>query len=294
MKNFRLAILLLLLTAAVGCSNGGDVPGGSGLLETDEVILSAETSGRVLSLAFDEGTAVNAGDTLAVIDPTRLELQLASAEAGRQVALANLESACLQQEQATENDKYARKEHDRVTTLFKSGSATEKQLDQLKHELTQASLAMRTSQAAVSTIESELARIDADINMIYRSLEDCYPVAPTLGVVTEKYIEPGELLSAGKPIAKISNLNSLWVKVYLPAGDFAHVKIGDRANIDTESGEKQYDGEVVWTSEEAEFTPKNIQTKKSRADLVYAVKVKIENSDGTLKIGMPVYVTLGE
>jgi HlyD family secretion protein len=82
------------------------------------------------------------------------------------------------------------------------------------------------------------------------------------------------------------------VKVYLPAPEFAKVKIGDKAVIDTESGDEKYDGWVIWTAESAEFTPKNVQTKKSRTNLVYAVKVRVPNDDGTLKIGMPVYVTL--
>ena len=98
---------------------------------------------------------------------------------------------------------------------------------------------------------------------------------------------------AGKPIAKLSRLDSLWVRVYLPAADFASVKVGDSAVVDTEAGEKVYRGEVVWMSPEAEFTPKNIQTRKSRANLVYAVKIRIANSDRTLKAGMPVYVSIG-
>ncbi len=294
MKNLMLIIPMFLVTILTGCGGDDHVPGGSGLLEADEVIVSAETSGRVIKLNFDEGTEVNPGDTLAVIDPTRLELQLASAEAGRKVALANLESARVQLEQTIETEKYIKKEHDRTATLYKSGNATEKLLDQRKHELTQASLAQRTAQAAANTIKSELAKIDTDIAMIHRTLEDCYPIAPTVGIITEQYVESGELLSPGKPLAKISQLNSLWVKVYLPAGDFANIKIGDRANIDTETGENQYTGQVVWTSEEAEFTPKNVQTKESRADLVYAVKIQIDNTDGSLKIGMPVYITLGK
>ena len=292
----RIVSILMAVTALAitGCSNDGDTVGGSGLLEADEAIISAETSGRVLSVSFSEGTQVGVADTLLVIDPSRLELELASARAGEKVALAQLETARVQLDKAVDAEAFATGELDRFARLLKSGTTTQKQFDQLEFELTQAALSKKSAQAAITTVEAELAKIKADINRISRVLIDCYPLAPIGGVVTQKYIEVGELLSAGKPIAKISQLGSLWVKIYLPAGDFANVKTGDRATIDTESGGKTFEGEVVWTSEEAEFTPKNVQTEKSRANLVYAVKVRVDNTDGSLKIGMPVFVMLGE
>ena len=110
--------------------------------------------------------------------------------------------------------------------------------------------------------------------------------------MTDKYVEVGELVSPGRALARISRTDSLWVKLYLPTDQFANVAIGDPATIDTETGGRQFPGKVVWTSAEAEFTPKNVQTAKSRANLVYAVKVKMANPDGLLKAGMPVFVTL--
>ncbi len=286
-----MTVAVLVIT---GCSNEGGTVGGSGLLEADETIVSAETSGRVLSVSFSEGTPVGIADTLLVIDPSRLELELASARAGAKVVLAQLETARVQLDKAVEAEAFATGERDRFARLLKSGTTTQKQFDQLDFEVTQATLSRKSAQAAIATVEAELVKIEADINRISRVVIDCYPLAPIDGVVTDKYVEVGELLSAGKPIAKISQLSSLWVKVYLPAGDFANVKTGDRATIDTESGGKTFEGEVVWTSEEAEFTPKNVQTEKSRANLVYAVKVRVDNNDVSLKIGMPVFVTLGE
>jgi HlyD family secretion protein len=288
----RLLVLTSVLLA--GCNGGDGLNGGSGLLEADEAVVSAETSGRVVSLAFDEGNQVSTGDTLLVIDPSRLDLQMASARAGREVARAQLESARVQLTKAADAQQFAQKERDRVAMLLASGTATPKQMDQVDFELTQAKLSYKTAQAAISTVEAELAKIETDINRIVRELSDCYPLAPIDGIITEKYIETGELLNPGKAVVKISQLGTLWVKIYLPAGDFANVKIGASATVDTEAGGNRYRGEVVWTSEEAEFTPKNVQTEKSRANLVYAVKVRVENTDGSLKIGMPVYVKIGE
>jgi HlyD family secretion protein len=292
----RIRYFLILVVSLILTDCGGDRGriGGSGLLEADEAIISAETAGRVISVLFSEGAQLAAGDTLAVIDPSRLELELASVRAGEKVARVQLEVARVQLARAGEAEKFASSERDRVARLLSSGTATQKQLDQLEFELTQARLSRKSAQAGIATVEAELKKIAADLSLIRRRLTDCYPVVPIDGLVTEKYVEVGELLNPGQAIGKVSQLSSLWVKVYLPAGDFAGVKIGDKATIDTETGENELPGEVIWTSEEAEFTPKNVQTQKARANLMFAVKVKVENIDGNLKIGMPVYVTIGE
>ncbi len=286
--------LLLLAVFFSGCSKEEEVVGGSGLIETTEVIVSAETTGRIESLLFDEGTELLVGDTLVHIDTTRLALELASALAGRNVADERLVTAQLNLQKAREAEQYARSELDRVTRLLKSKTASQQQYDKLAHTHKETLIARDAAKAAIATIKAEITKINADINRIKRQLEDCYPTAPIAGRVTEKYVEIGELLAPGRPIAKIAKMDTVEVKVYLPAGDFAGVKTGDHARVDTESGGEIYSGTVVWTSDEAEFTPKNVQTKKSRADLVYAVKVQIPNRDGTLKVGMPVFVTIGE
>ena len=293
-KSYLLLIIIIILLGAIGCSNSKDAIGGSGLLEADEVVISAETTGKVLTLNFDEGSRVNIGDTILVIDPSRLELEYNSVLAAKKVARSKLQTNEVQSKQADEAQSFIKKERDRIAGLVQTGTASEKQLDALEHELVQAELNKETAEAAIGTIRAELEKIDAELNKIERRLEDCYPISPISGIVTEEYVDAGELLAAGKPIVRISNVTSFWVKVYLPSGDFAGIKIGDKAVVDTEAGEKMYDGTVVWTSEEAEFTPKNVQTKKSRANLVYAVKVKIDTPDGSLKIGMPVFITIGE
>ena len=283
-----------LLTVVAGCSSDDKAIGGSGLIETDEVIVSAQTSGQSLELFFDEGWVVKEGDTLTVIDPSKIELQRNAAEAGRQALADNLSSAKLQVEQAATREQYAKTEFDRVTQLLSSGTATQKQYDAVKFEYDQASIALKTAKSNVKSLQAQLNKADADIALIDRQLKDSYPVAPVPGTITEKYIQAGDLLAPGKPIARISKLDTVWVKVYLPAGDFANVKLGETASVSTESGGKDFPGTVTWTASEAEFTPKNVQTKQSRADLVYAVKVTIPNTGSTLKVGMPVFVTLGK
>ncbi len=292
MRYIALILILAGVMAVAGCSGNSALPGGSGFIEADDAIVSAEASGRVLNRFFDEGTVVRAGDTLAIIDPSRSQLDLASSEAMRTTTEATLQTNRLQVDRTREAERYAKTERDRVAKLLQSGSATQKQMDQVEFELTQAVNARKTAEANVAVTEAQIEKIDADINRIKRQLVDCYPTAPQSGTIIEKYVEPGELLSPGKAIAKIANLDTVWVKVYLSASDFASIKQGDKAKVSTETGESTYTGDVIWTSSEAEFTPKNVQTEKSRANLVYAVKVRIPNSDGKLKIGMPVFATL--
>jgi HlyD family secretion protein len=294
MRYIVLRLSAAFIMIAAGCGNRQDGAGGSGFIEADHAVVSAEISGRVESIFFDEGSSVENGDTLAVIDPSRVQLELKSSEAQRSVAEANLRSANLRVSRTAEAESFVLLERNRIEKLLASSTATQKQMDQIDFEYTQAVNAHQSALAEVAAIKAQIVQIDAGIDRLKRQLSDCYPIAPRHGVIVEKYIEKGELLGPGKAIAKIADLDSVWVKVYLAAGDFASVKIGDPASVSTETGETEFSGKVVWTSSEAEFTPKNIQTEESRANLVYAVKVRLANSNGRLKIGMPIYVTLGK
>jgi HlyD family secretion protein len=292
-----LILTLAAVTATIagaGCGSDNTQAGGSAFIEANDVLVSSETGGKIVQQRFDEGTAVKLGDTLAIIDPSKIELDIASAEANRHTLAANLEAARLQVSRAHETESFARSERDRVAKLLKSGSATQKQMDQLEHDTNLAANARQTAAANVNVIDAQMAKQDADIARLRRQLQDAYVIAPSSGIVTEEYIDMGEVVAPGKAVAKISRLDTVWVKVYLPAGKFASVKVGDKATISTEAGASNYSGTVIWTSSEAEFTPKNVQTEKSRTNLVYAVKVSIPNSDGRLKIGMPVFVTVEE
>jgi HlyD family secretion protein len=288
----HIVIILLLSTALAGCGNNDGLVGGSGLIEAAESVISAESAGRVVQHRFDEGTSVSVGDTLVVIDPSNLELELTAASAGLDVLRAQLAAARVQVKQTTTAQEFAQSEFARVERLMQSGTATQKQFDQVQFERNQASLIRESSQAQMRILDAQLAKTEADIARLERRRVDCYALSPLDGVVTEKFVEPGELLSPGKAIARIARLDTVTVKVYLTTDRFAGVKLGDRAVVSTESGGKEYPGTVIWTSDKAEFTPKNVQTEEARADLVYAVKVSIPNPDRTLKIAMPVFVRL--
>lgn len=285
--------LLFAVTTLMGsgCGRENEEIGGSGLIEATEVVVSSEAAGRVKALHFKEGDYVREGDSLLTIDASRLELELATAHSSLNVYNQKLTTAIIQEEQAGRTKDFAEKERDRVAGLFKTGGATQKELDQFEYEFSQAVLAQQAASANLKTIRAEIEKLESDVNSIEREIRDCYPLSPVTGTIIEKLAEAGELLVKGKPMVRIATLDTVWVKIYLPAEDFASIRIGDSAKLDTESGGEPYSGVVEWTSSEAEFTPKNVQTKKARADLVYAVKILIANSDHRLKIGMPVYVT---
>jgi HlyD family secretion protein len=283
MKNHFFVALVLFSLVLTGCDRGETDSGGSGFIEATSVVVSAETSGRLETLYFDEGDTVERGATLGVIDSSTI--------AQRQSAAAAIDIARITIEQAGEEARLARREFDRIASLIEKGSANQQQYDQAETRDKQAALAKENAQAAYRARQADLARIDAEIALLRRSIEDCSPTAPVGGIVVNKLTEPGELLAPGKPIVEIAKIDTVWVKIYLPAHGIAAIKLGDTASVDPEDGRTEIPhGQVVWISDQAEFTPKNVQTAEARADLVYAVKVNIANPEGVFKIGMPVMV----
>jgi len=285
------ALLGLMLLSS--CAGNERVPGGSGFIEATEIVVSSQASGQLVSQTFDEGEAVARGDTIAQIDTVTVMLKLRQAAAARQAAEAKAESASLSIEQASFNLGLAGKEFDRMKALIKSGSVNQQQYDQVQNGYEQAVLARKQTDAALNAARAELSRIDSETALLKKQLTDCFPTSPSSGVITTKFVEVGELVGVGKGLVKVSKLDTVWVKVYLPPADLTKISLGGRALIDPEDGHTQpLEGVVSWISEEAEFTPKNVQTKEARADLVYAVKITIPNPNLVLKIGMPVSVRI--
>jgi HlyD family secretion protein len=286
-------ITILLAGILISCSGGEKAPGGSGLVEATEIIVSAEASGQLEKINFGEGDKVARNDIIAKIDTTTTALQLERAHALHRAMMAQRKNALIRIDQAALDDSLAQKEYERIARLVKTGSANQQQYDRVENSSRQAHLAIRSASASLESANAELARIEADIALLEKQLADCRPFSPATGTVITKYVEPGELIGIGKPILKIARLDTVWVKVYLPPADLTGIKLGDRAEVDPEDGrDRMLPGVVTWISSEAEFTPKNIQTKQARADLVYAVKVTVYNAEEILKIGMPVSVRI--
>jgi len=284
---------LAIASGLMSCAKERPAPGGSGFVEATEVAVSAEVAGQVKALRFDEGTLVARGDTLAEIDTLSTVLRLGQARAGRTAIEKKISMASISIEQAARNAELAAKEFERAKSLLASGSVDQQLADEVENAYRQAALARKQAEAALEAAQAELARAESDVRLLEKQLADCFPRSPLRGVVTAKYVEAGEWVGVGRAILKIAVLDTVWVKVYVPAVDLTFLKIGGRAGVDPEDGRSRpLDGTVTWISSEAEFTPKNVQTKEARADLVYAVKVTIPNPGGVLKIGMPVAVKI--
>jgi len=280
-------------TLLLSCSNNNSLPGGSGMIEATEVTVSAETGGRLEALHFDESDRINKGDTISLIDTVTVALKLEQAQAAYRVMQTQRKNALIRTEQAAVEDSLAQKEFGRISRLLESGSANQQQYDRAETAARQSQLARKTAAVAVQSADAELGRIEAEMDILKKQLSDCRPISPATGTVVTKYVEEGELITPGRPLIKIARLDTVWVKVYLPPSDLTGIKLGGQAKVDPEDGTHQpLTGIITWISSEAEFTPKNIQTKQARADLVYAVKITIPNNDEILKVGMPVSVTI--
>ncbi|MCJ7577031.1 MAG: efflux RND transporter periplasmic adaptor subunit [candidate division Zixibacteria bacterium] len=285
--------LLIVVLVITSCGKGNLPPGGSGLIEATEIVVSSEVAGQLKSLRFDEGDSIKMGDTIAGIDTITTMLRLQQAEASKQMTETKVKISSINIEQASYNLDLAQKEYERVSALIKSGSINQQEYDRTETAYNQAVLSKKQADAAYDAAVAELAKSESEIALLKKQLNDCFPKSPESGVVINKFVEVGELIGVGKPLVKIAKLDTVWVKVYLPPSDLTRISLGGHAKVDPEDGRNQpLDGKVSWISDQAEFTPKNVQTKEARADLVYAVKITIPNPGKILKIGMPVSVKI--
>jgi HlyD family secretion protein len=287
------AYLLVVVLLIASCGKNNVPPGGSGLIEATEIMVSSEVSGQLKSLRFDEGDSIAKGDTIAGIDTVTTMLRLHQAQATREMAETKVRVSSINIEQIAFNLDLAKKEYDRVTSLLKAGAITQQQYDQTETAYNQALLSKKQADAAYQAALAELANAGSAIALLGKQLDDCFPRSPESGMITNKFVEVGELIGIGKPLVEIAKLDTVWVKVYLPPSDLTRISLGGHATVDPEDGRnKPLDGRVSWISDQAEFTPKNVQTKEARADLVYAVKITVPNPGKILKIGMPVSVKI--
>jgi HlyD family secretion protein len=272
----------------VFCANREQSFYGSGTIETTAVLLSSEVSGQVIGLAVQEGDAVEEGQVIAVIDSERVFLQKQRLLASRDELTLTLEQAWLANELAKETHRNIQRKYSRLKTLLQDSSVTQQQFDDISVALKETETAVKKSESDLRVLDAKLRQLNAEIELIDKQLRNVYIRAPFSGIVLEKYIEEGELVRTGGAVAALADLKRMWIKFYVSGRDLGAIGLGDSIRIRTDSQEsRNFFGTVSWISPRAEFTPKNVQTREARADLVYAVKVDLENPDGSLKIGMP-------
>jgi HlyD family secretion protein len=282
-----------MASGIISCGNDNGVPAGSGFIEATSVVVSAEIGGRLESLYFDEGDMIKQGDTIALIDTTTVSLRLAQAIAGFAAVVTRERSARVQIEKTELDSSLARVDFNRTRDLIGTGGISQQQYDRAENRYLEARLARKAAGAELASAQAEKRRAAAEIAILEKQMGDCRPSSPLSGAIVTSYVEEGELLGTGKPIVKIAKLDPVKVKIYLPPAMLTRVKLGAEAQVDPEDGRTSpLAGSVSWISPEAEFTPKNVESREARADLVYAVEVTIPNPDQALKIGMPVMVRI--
>lgn len=282
---FTILSLLLILTA---CSKQNNKSDAYGNFESDEVTVSSETSGRIVEAAMTEGAKVSAGDVLAVIDTTSLGLQKNQLNSQEQSVLAQKAGLYAQMAVSDQQIKNLGIDQSRIQKMFKEGAATQKQVDDIEGQIAIAEKQKKAYAAQITAIDKNAGAVRAQANVLSDQIRRSVVKSPISGTILEKYVESGELATPGKPLYKITDLDTLTLRVYISGKQLSRVKIGAQAivMIDADNGMKEAKGVIEWISPEAEFTPKIIQTREERVKLVYAVKIRVPN-DGSLKLGMP-------
>jgi len=284
--NYLITALAILFS---GCENNEGKSDAFGNFEADPVIVSSESSGKVIQLDVGKGQKIDSGFVAAVIDSTQLHLKMKQLEAQQKAVQSKRQSIRAQIDVLEQQKENLLDDKKRVEDMLKDGAATKKQLDDITGQIAVIERQIESTQTQFTSVNRELDVLETQVRSTKDLIDRCTVESPASGTILETYIEQGELAGPGKPLFKFADLDDLILKVYVSGAQLPDVKIGQQVEVlvDKKTKENQsFTGEVVWISPEAEFTPKIIQTKEERVKLVYAVKVKVKN-DGTLKIGMP-------
>lgn len=283
---FLIAILALLATS---CKNDDNLSVAYGNFESDELYVSAKGNGELLGFKIEKGQELVAGQIVGYIDTTTLNLQVDQLQAKQSAIPIALEELNSQLKLLNLKKENLQTNFNRTSELLKKEAATQQQFDNMKTELEVAE--QQTAQIAVKrkSIKQEAIVMEKQIDLIRHQISESRIINSIKGVVLDKFIEEHELCGIGKPIYKIANLDQINLKAYVSARQLAGITLGQQVKVAIDGPDEGlifYDGTISWISPEAEFTPKVIQTPEERLNLVYAIKVKVEN-DGKIKIGMP-------
>lgn len=290
-------VYIAAVVLAVSCGTEAEFDA-QGTFEATEVVVSSEATGRILNFEVEEGMAVEANQMVGAIDSVQLHLQRKQLVAQQSALLGSRpdvkkQVAALREQIAKQNEELRR-----VENMLKDGAATKKQKDDIEAQIKilerQLDATLSTLDKNTSTINNNSVALEAQIAALDDRISKCRIISPVGGTVLVKYAEAGELATVGKPLMKIADLDNIYLRAYFTSDQLAKVNLGDEVMVVADfGGEERYDytGRVAWISSDSEFTPKTIQTKDSRANLVYAVKIAVEN-DGRLKIGLAGEVVL--
>lgn len=288
----KIMILATGLVVLASCGNKDVDYDASGVFETTEVLVSARGTGEIVSLNIEEGQQVKANEELGRLDVTQLELKKDQLKSGKTAATSRKLNTQQQVASISQQIQNLQREKARFEALLKDGAATQKQVDDIGYQIAvlqkQLSAVNEQVSTANTSIDGQSAGFDAQIGQVDDMLRQAVITSPIDGVILSKYAEQGEFAAPGRALFKVADVSQMRLRAYITADLLTNVKIGQKVKVYADQGDKgrkEYEGTVSWISSEAEFTPKTIQTRNERSNLVYAVKIDVKN-DGIIKRGM--------
>ena len=283
-----LLYLSIISITYISCDSNSELADGYGNFEAIETTISAESNGKLIKFNVKEGQSLKKGDIVGYIDTIQLALNKEQLIASKDVIYSRSKGVLSQISVLKSQLKTAQISKKRTENLIAANAGTQKQLDDINGKIDMINQQIISVETQNAPIVNELKSIDVQLKQIEDQIQKSIIKNPVNGTVLVKYAEPNEITSFGKPLFKIADLNTMQLRVYVSETQLSAIKIGQEVTvrIDAEEDMKNYTGIISWISSEAEFTPKIIQTKEERVNLVYAAKIDVKN-DGSLKIGMP-------
>jgi HlyD family secretion protein len=277
-----------MLASLFSCNKNNDKADGYGNFEATEVTISAQANGNIEYLNLEEGAVLEPKIQVGLVDTTQLYFNKQQLIASKSTVYSKSKNVISQRSVLQEQLKTTLIEKNRIQNMFVENAATKRQVDEIIGKVNILNEQIKSVETQNAPILNEVKSIDVQIEKINDQIEKSKIINPIKGTVLTKYAEPNEVTAFGKPLYKIADISEMTLRVYISETQLSKIKVGQNVSvkIDAEKEMKSFLGKISWISSSAEFTPKVIQTKEERVNLVYAVKVKVKN-DGTLKIGMP-------
>ncbi len=292
MRTSKYLLFAAILLGLSSCGNRKGDYDASGTFEATEVIVSSEANGKIMQFNVEEGQLLKAGEEVGYIDTLQLYLKkMQLLASGKAVANKSMD---INKQIAATKEQISKAEYERRRTenLLKENAATRKQVDDIDSQIAvlkkQLEAQVSTLQRGNASVTEESSAYEIQVAQLDDQLRKCHITSPIHGTVLAKYTETGELATQGKPLFKVADVQRLFLRAYITADQLSEMKLGDKVKVFSDLGEddhREYEGTITWISDKSEFTPKNIQTRDERANLVYAVKIAVKN-DGYIKIGM--------
>lgn len=286
----RYWIWISIVTLLAACGNDENGADAYGNFEATEVIVSAEANGQIMHLDVTEGKQVEAGQPIGFIDTTQAHLKKAQLLASMDAVKARTSPITSQINVLEEQKKNLVREQKRLENLVAKEAATPKQLDDINGQINVVEQQIASTRSQNAPILAELKSLQTQMAQLQDQIDRSIIKSPVTGTVLTQFAEPGEVTGFGRPLFKVADLEAMDLRIYVTEAQLVDLKLGQEVEVHYASNGQTLPGKIEWISSEAEFTPKTIQTREERTNLVYAIKIRVANN-GALKIGMPADVT---